>query len=168
MATIWETPQKLFDNLNREFGFTLDVCALDYNAKCENYFSPEVDGLLQKWDGVCWCNPPFDKTMGAWIEKAFNSAQKGATVVCLFPGNYHDNDWWHSYVMRSSEIRYMRGRCLFHNNGKETSLRTLLVVFKPHCQGPPEVKSITRDGVPIKIAYNKSFEWTAKKRCHST
>lgn len=148
MATIWETPQTLFDNLDREFSFTIDVCALYYNTKCKSYFSPEDNGLLQKWDGVCWCNPPFDKTMGSWIKKAYFSAQEGATVVCLFPGNYHDNNWWHDYVMKSSEIRYMRGRCNFHNNGKITPMRTLLVVFYPFCTGPPLTKSITRNGEP--------------------
>lgn len=160
MATIWETPQTLFDNLDREFNFTLDVCALDYNAKCERYFTPEVDGLSQKWNGSCWCNPPFDKTMGSWIKKAYRSAQNGATVVCLFPGNYHDNGWWHDYVMRSSEIRYMRGRCNFHNRDKITSMRTLLVVFYPFCTGPPTTKSVTRNGEP----YNKSVQATAKSR----
>jgi len=43
--TEWETPQWLFDELNKEFGFTLDVCALPGNAKCEVYFTPEDDGL---------------------------------------------------------------------------------------------------------------------------
>lgn len=33
---IWETPQSFFDQLNREFRFTLDVCALPQNA--ENIF----------------------------------------------------------------------------------------------------------------------------------
>ena len=146
MGTIWATPQKLFDSLNSEFEFTLDVCASDRNAKCSNYFTPDIDGLSQTWWGSCWCNPPFDKTMGAWIKKAYRSAQEGATVVCLFPGNYHDNTWWHDYVMRSSEIRYMRGRCDFYDYDKVTSMRTLLAVFRPYCKGPPSTISITRTG----------------------
>ena len=52
---LWETPQWLFDELDREFHFTLDVCALPENAKCERYYTPEMDGLAQPWNGVCWC-----------------------------------------------------------------------------------------------------------------
>lgn len=34
---LWATPQDFFDKLDREFGFTLDVCATDENAKCADY-----------------------------------------------------------------------------------------------------------------------------------
>ena len=30
----WGTPQKLYDALNKEFGFTMDACADDTNYKC--------------------------------------------------------------------------------------------------------------------------------------
>ena len=52
-SVVWETPQDLFDKLNAEFHFDLDVCALPENAKCEKYYTPEDDGLLQPWNGVC-------------------------------------------------------------------------------------------------------------------
>ena len=55
---LWETPQGFFDELNKEFHFTLDVCALPENAKCPRFYTPEQDGLKQPWEGVCWCNPP--------------------------------------------------------------------------------------------------------------
>lgn len=47
----WETPQDLFDKLNKVFKFELDVCAVDETAKCDKYFTPEIDGLSQKWGG---------------------------------------------------------------------------------------------------------------------
>lgn len=49
---LWSTPQDLFDELDAEFGFTLDVCALPENAKCERFYTPEQDGLLQNWHGI--------------------------------------------------------------------------------------------------------------------
>ena len=54
---LWATPQDLFNEVDNEFHFDLDVCALPENAKCKRYFSPEMDGLKQDWTGVCWCNP---------------------------------------------------------------------------------------------------------------
>ena len=48
----WETPQKVFNDLNKEFSFDLDPCANELNHKCEKYFTREQDGLLQDWGGV--------------------------------------------------------------------------------------------------------------------
>lgn len=47
----WATPQDFFDEINREFGFSLDVCALPENAKTTRYYTPEQDGLTQPWEG---------------------------------------------------------------------------------------------------------------------
>ena len=51
----WGTPQKLFDKLDAEFHFGLDVCATPQNAKCKNFFTKADDGLSKKWGGVRLC-----------------------------------------------------------------------------------------------------------------
>ena len=48
---LWATPQDFFDKLNEEFHFTLDVCAIPENAKCKKYYTPDINGLSQKWSG---------------------------------------------------------------------------------------------------------------------
>ena len=48
---MWATPQDLFDELDAEFHFELDVCATAENAKCKRYFTPEIDVLRQNWRG---------------------------------------------------------------------------------------------------------------------
>ena len=82
---LWETPQDFFDRLNAIHRFTTDVCALPENAKCENYYTPDQDGLKQNWTGTCWMNPPYGRRIGEWVRKAYESAQQGAKVVCLLP-----------------------------------------------------------------------------------
>ena len=47
----WGTPQKLYDALNKEFGFTMDACADNTNYKHENYYTVETDGLKADWGG---------------------------------------------------------------------------------------------------------------------
>lgn len=79
---MWETPQWLFDKLNEEFNFDLDVCATKDNTKCVEYYTKEQDGLKQPWYGVCWCNPPYGKEIGKWVEKA--SKVSGGGNCCLF------------------------------------------------------------------------------------
>lgn len=73
----WETPQDIFDQYNRVFHFDVDVCALPYNAKCKRYFTPEQDGLSQEWKGTCWMNPPYEREIGKWVKKAYETALRG-------------------------------------------------------------------------------------------
>jgi len=49
---LWETPQSFYDELDKEFQFTLDPCATPENAKCEMFFTKEMNGLTQNWGGV--------------------------------------------------------------------------------------------------------------------
>lgn len=74
----WPTPQYVFDALNREFHFDLDVCANESNHKCKDYFDIARDGLKQDWRGhVCWMNPPYGKPISKWVRKAAESAPPG-------------------------------------------------------------------------------------------
>lgn len=123
------TPQAYFDEVAKEFAFTLDVCAIAENAKCARYFTPEQDGLAQVWEGVCWMNPPYGRTIGLWVSKAFRSAQNGATVVCLLPART-DTAWWHDFAMKG-EIRFIRGRLKFGNAKNSAPFPSALVIFRP-------------------------------------
>jgi phage N-6-adenine-methyltransferase len=113
----WGTPPDLFDELDREFNFTLDVCATPDLAKCADFFTPEQDGLSQEWTGVCWMSPPYGETIGHWMAKASESAAAGALVVCLVPART-DTGWWWDHCI-NGEIRFLRGRLKF--DGAESS-----------------------------------------------
>src|SRR5882672_11382189 len=72
----WETPQPFFDDLDKEFGFTLDVCASEANHKCKWYFSMQDCGLARNWEhSTCWMNPPYSQ-LRAWMKKASESAKR--------------------------------------------------------------------------------------------
>lgn len=128
-TAIWETPQDFFDNLNMEFKFKTDVCALPENAKCDTYFTPEQDGLTQEWKGACWMNPPYGREISKWVKKAYESALGGATVVCLLPSRT-DTKWWHDYVMQSRDIRFIKGRLKFGGCKNSAPFPSVVVVFK--------------------------------------
>lgn len=74
----WCTPQDFYDELNKEFSFVLDPAATETTAKCKHFFTPETDGLTQSWDygGAVFCNPPYGREIGKWVEKAYNEALK--------------------------------------------------------------------------------------------
>ena len=125
----WETPPDIFELCNEEFGFTLDVCAYPETAKCEHYFTPEVDGLSQVWDGRCWMNPPYGRVIGDWMKKAWESAQSTASVVvCLVPART-DTDWWHRWAMLG-EIRFIRKRIRFVGADSCAPFPSAIVVFR--------------------------------------
>lgn len=127
----WETPQDLFDRLNAEFNFTTDVCATSDTAKCKKYFTPETDGLMQNWHGVCWMNPPYGKQIGIWLQKAYNESLKGATVVCLIPSRT-DTTYWHKYCMKAAEIRFVKGRLKFGGLKSSAPFSSAIIVFGEH------------------------------------
>ncbi|KAB0665642.1 adenine methyltransferase [Oryzomonas japonica] len=127
---MWATPQDFFDRLNIIFRFNLDVCALPDNAKCEHYFTPDMDGLAQPWGGVCWMNPPYGRGIGKWVEKAYRSAKdNGATVVCLLPARV-DTRWWHDFCAKG-EIHFVKGRLKFGAAKDNAPFPNAVVVFRP-------------------------------------
>jgi site-specific DNA-methyltransferase (adenine-specific) len=145
MSTEWETPQDFFDTLNAEFHFTLDVCASHQNAKCKRFCTKENSGLIAKWEEeIVWLNPPYNRTIGIWIEKAYHESQRGATVVCLIQGRSTDTKMWHDYVMKASEIRFIKNRLHFTNNGKSAraNISSVIVIFRPYYKGYPAIYSI--------------------------
>lgn len=135
------TPQAFFDVLDREFGFELDVCALPGNAKCHRFFTPAENGLNQEWRGVCWMNPPYGRTIKDWIRKAYESSLQGATVVCLIPART-DTAWWHDYVVKAHEIRFVRGRLKFGNAVNSAPFPSAVVVFRPPPQSTAEDRAV--------------------------
>ena len=127
---LWETPQDFFDELDQEFHFDLDVCALTENAKCARYYTPEQDGLSQPWEGVCWCNPPYGREIGSWVRRGFFASAGGATVVMLLPART-DTRWFHEYIYRKSEVRFVKGRLKFGGSKNSAPFPSMVVIFRP-------------------------------------
>jgi len=130
----WETPSYVFDRLNEEFEFDIDVCAYPYNAKCAKYYTEEDDALSKSWEGVCWMNPPYGRDIKHWIKKAYEESLKGSTVVCLIPSRT-DTKYWHEYVMKASEIRLITGRIKFVGAYHPAPFPNAIVVFEKHYDG---------------------------------
>lgn len=125
----WSTPQELFDELNHKYHFEVDVCASEANAKCSKYYTVEQDGLKQRWEGNCWCNPPYGRKIGLWLEKAYKSSQCGAFVVCLVPART-DTKWWNYWAVKG-EIEYIKGRLKFGNSQNSAPFASAIIKYKP-------------------------------------
>jgi phage N-6-adenine-methyltransferase len=120
-----ETPWEFFAPLHERFGFTLDVAALPYNAKCERYFTPDDDGLVRSWAGErVWCNPPYSK-IRPWVGKAWGEVDRAELIVMLLPANRTEQAWWQEHVEPfrdrdgSMRVEFLRGRLRFIKHGHD-------------------------------------------------
>lgn len=126
----WTTPQDFFDELDKEFYFTLDPCALPESAKCKAFFTPDDDGLKQSWVGqVVFCNPPYGREVGKWVKKCYDESMNGAVVVLLIPART-DTRYFHEYIYhKCTEIRFIRGRLKFGDSKQSAPFPSMLVIY---------------------------------------
>jgi phage N-6-adenine-methyltransferase len=168
----WETPKSLFNKLNEEFDFVIDAACTTDNMLCPYGFTHEwlledtvlSDALKRDWtkqhdvkgnlmeNPHIFLNPPYSK-IGAFLKKAYEESEKGAVVVCLIPCRC-DTKYWHNYVMKAKEIRFIIGRVKFANrtlpswnadgNFKLSSapFPSAAVVFQKHNQWVPTIRSM--------------------------
>jgi phage N-6-adenine-methyltransferase len=117
------TDPALFAKLNERFHFTLDVAATPENAKCEDFYTAEDDGLSLIWHGRVWCNPPYSQ-IREWVWKAWREVHpptpmapgsewchwcdvseyecrtqpRPELIVMLLPANRPEQAWWQELV----------------------------------------------------------------------
>jgi phage N-6-adenine-methyltransferase len=128
---LWATPQNFFDELDKEFHFTLDPCATPENAKCKKYYTVKEDGLKQDWQGeTVFCNPPYGKAIKNWVKKCYEESRKpNTTVVMLIPART-DTTYFHEYIYKKAkEIRFVKGRLKFGCSKNSAPFPSMVVIF---------------------------------------
>ena len=136
----WCTPIDFFNELNKEFNFVLDAAATDETAKCKDYFTPETDGLKQSWkrtDGAVFCNPPYGREIGKWVKKAYEESTKHDTTIVLLIPARTDTTYFHNYIYKRAEIRFIRGRLKFTDEngiaGDTAPFPSMVVIYNGRC-----------------------------------
>ena len=131
----WSTPIELFDELNLEHKFTVDVCADTTNYKVKRYFNKKMDGLSQSWAGeIAWCNPPYGREIKLWVEKACESTKTvgcNTSVVMLLPART-DTKWFHEFIYNNPlcSIKFIKGRLKFSGSKNSAPFPSMIVTFK--------------------------------------
>ena len=125
---LWSTPQAFFNELNKEFNFTLDPCANKENAKCEKYYTKEDNGLIQDWKNeIVFCNPPYGRELNKWVKKCYEES-KHAKIVMLIPART-DTSYFHDYIYNKAEIKFIRGRLKFGDSKNSAPFPSMVVIF---------------------------------------
>lgn len=117
----WNTPTDLYAFLDSEFHFNDDPCP-----------SGGIFGLDREWGTRTYCNPPYGRYVGAWIEKGIEEARKKKVIVFLLPART-DTAWFHDLVLpNAKEIRFLRGRLYFtrpDGSSGRAPFPSMIVVF---------------------------------------
>lgn len=115
----WKTPKHIIKELEKEFGMLFDPCPND----------PTFDGLRINWISPSFVNPPYGREIGEWCKKAYEESLKGVKVIMLIPSRT-DTKWWHNYIMKADEIRFIKGRLKFDDQENPAPFPSAIIVFK--------------------------------------
>lgn len=150
----WKTPRIIFDKLDREFHFDKELATSECNSLMKNHYTEQDDALKQKWIGRNYLNPPF-KDAGKWVKKAHDESQNGGMICMIIPSKTNTK-WWHRYVMKAKEVRFIESRPVFEREGYEGNKHGLpfplsIIIFEKTDQ-PTKYSSFTFQEEIIKEA----------------
>lgn len=134
----WQTPLRLYRNLDREFSFTIDAAASAANALHNKYWSAEDDALAQDWSGhTVFCNPPYSR-----VEEFLAKGREADTAVFIIPArtgttyfleHVFSNKYCHEIRWCHRGIRFIPADEIEHNEKrryKRAPLPCCIIVYK--------------------------------------
>ena len=138
----WQTPKWLFDKINNLWKIHLDPCTTEDNPlKTPYFFSKETNGLKSSWYGNVFVNPPYNKEIEKWLQKAkyeLDTNRYVDHIIFLLPART-DTKWFHQYIYDDFILRlrpevvylwFIKGRLKFGNSKNSAPFPSMVVVFK--------------------------------------
>lgn len=129
----YETPTKLFNELNEQYHFVWDLACSEENKKCLLGYTKEEDSLHMNWyiiDGFLWLNPPYSQCK-EFVKKAYEEMQLGAKIIMLLPSRT-DTRYFHDYIYNKDgvEITFIKGRLKFNHLKSAAPFPSMVVKFE--------------------------------------
>jgi len=125
----WNTPDNIFQPLNKEFNFEHDLACDNENKLCLKGFTEQDNSLSKEWNGINWLNPPFGKVK-LWVKKAYEESRKDGVIIVMLIFSKTNTNWWHDYVMKAKEVRLIKGRPKFKGNDHGLPFPISIVIFE--------------------------------------
>lgn len=82
----YKTPPHIYEPILEYFKrdkFDIDVCCTDKNIPAEKHYTKEDDGLKQEWNGLCFCNPPWNQSI-KFVKKAIKEMEQKRDLQVVF------------------------------------------------------------------------------------
>ena len=123
------TPLEIIERVVACLGaIDLDPCSNpgDPNVPARVHFTPDDDGLAQKWHGRIYMNPPYGDEIDAWIEKLSAEYETGdvSEAIALIPGRI-DTQWFKR--LREYKCCFIEGRLTFIGNENPAPFPSIVV-----------------------------------------
>jgi len=106
----WLTPPEILFALGE---FDLDPCAPEKRPwdTAKAHYTVKDNGLLMPWEGRVWCNPPYGKNVGAWLERCV--MHRNCTVLIFArteTRTFFNYVWGEAY-----SLLFIKGRLQFYD-----------------------------------------------------
>lgn len=115
----WYTPPRIIERVVSVLGaIDLDPCADEgKGVPASEHYTWREDGLLQRWSGRVYMNPPYGKEIPDWIKKLKHEFDESSVTaaIALVPART-DTEWF--AMLREHPRCFLRGRLKFsgHQN----------------------------------------------------
>ena len=114
----WETPQWLFDILNKQYDFDFDCCANENNKKCmtwqDDFLKVDTEEAGLQNDERAWMNPPFSKALHMF-DHFFQIIKRG---VAIYRCDNMETKIWQDIILKNADWIFIpKGRISYE--GKE-------------------------------------------------
>lgn len=123
----WYTPGKYIDLAYRVLGeIDLDPASCELaneTVKAKQFFSEQDNGLLMRWAGKVWMNPPYGSDLiGRFTEKFAKEYTDGnITEGIVLVNNATETAWFCQMMTAASAIVFPRGRIRYNSPTKESN-----------------------------------------------
>jgi hypothetical protein len=119
----WETPEKLYHKLYKQYGFGFDCCANSKNSKCNKYSG--YFETIKDINEICWMNPPFSKEKEMFVH-FFKVIDKG---VAIYRCDNLETRIWQDVIFPNADwIFFPKGRVCYEGmKGKGSRFPSALI-----------------------------------------
>lgn len=155
----WRTPPEIFEALNFEFAFKVDVCASPQNAMLPHFITEQENCLTADWyrhsgqinrtGWYAWMNPPYSN-IGPFVQRAAEMSRAGIGCVMLVMADTSVG-WYKTALYTAQEVRFIiGGRLSFINPetekpGSGNNKGSMLLIWHPFGRGALQVSHVDRD-----------------------
>lgn len=132
----WYTPRHIRAAVVQALGGTVDLdpCAdPERTFPASQHFTKEDNGLVRRWPGRVYMNPPYGRTIGQWTTKLRDELTEGwcLEAVALLPARV-DTRWWQE--LPTHDLCFIAGRLRFSGYEQSAPFPSAALYFGPHAE----------------------------------
>ena len=127
----WYTPPAVIERVTAVLGpIALDPCSNEGEpvVPAQRHFTRSDDGLALPWSGPLYMNPPYGRSISAWVEKLVREHAAGnvTEAVALVPART-DTAWFAN--LRDCAVCFVRGRLHFSGSSSGAPFPSAVAYF---------------------------------------